>query len=417
MTWENMKRRKLRTSLTTLGVIIGITTIVALASLGEGFRITIKQRMEQGFELDVLIVIPGSFAAGLRQPFTPDDVNRIKGVENVSLVTPIITIPGAELFNKTGHKLNALTVAGVNFTEISRMLPQRFIFINGTYSSPEENNTVILGYKVNYPNETVSYVNVNENVTMNIEIEVLPGLKINKTSTFRVGGILQRGSTSSITNFDYWAFIPIDTAVQLMEGKTAYHVILVKVADPEYSEEIADEIESLFPPYSISVFVPLVLIRQVDNILNVIQLFLAAIASISLLVAGIGIMNITTVSVMERTREIGILKAIGAKDKTIMIMFLAETVLIGIFGGAIGIPSGYGIAYLFSHLISSFSPTPRNHIIGGPEQRPPPAATPMFSVPWAVGAFIFGILICILFGLYPARKAAKLDPVEALRYE
>ena len=181
----------------------------------------------------------------------------------------------------------------------------------------------------------------------------------------------------------------------------------MKISNPECSEPVAEEIEDLFPPYSITIFVPSAIIRQVDTILNLVQLFLVAIGSISLLVAGVGIMNIMTVAVMERTREIGILKAIGAKNRTILGMFLAEAVLIGVVGGFAGIFTGYGLSYGLAQILSRSAIQPSVGI----------KITPVFSLRWTVIAFIFAIAICIIFGLYPARRAAKLNPVEALRYE
>jgi len=193
-------------------------------------------------------------------------------------------------------------------------------------------------------------------------------------------------------------------------------LIFVKVHDPEFSESVAEDIEALFPPYQITVLVPIAFIRQVDSILNMVNIFLTSIASIALLVAGIGIMNIMTVSVMERTREIGILKAIGAKNRTILTMFLAEAALIGLVGSLTGVPAGYGLAHVLSYALSGLATPQQDHVFQRPEVERA-TVTPIFSWPWVIIAVIFGIAICVLFGLYPARKAAKLDPVEALRYE
>jgi len=415
--WENMKQRKLRTSLTTLGVVIGIAAIISLAFLGEGFRLKVREQMETGFELDVLIVIPGSFTSALREPFAAQEVESLRNVTGVSLVAPIVTMPQAKVYNEENKKVNALTVSAVNFSEIKQMLPQRFLLMEGEIPGPEDNDTIVLGYKTCFPNETISLVNVDDNVTLQLEIggEDPP---INKT--LRVAGILSKAGTSGITNFDYWAFIPLNTAIQLMRGREAYHIILVKVSSPENSEQVTNRIqEEVFKenPYSISILVPIAFMRQVDYILNIVQIFLMAIASISLLVAGIGIMNIMTVSVMERTREIGILKAIGTKNRTILTMFLAEAVLIGLIGGLIGIPTGYWLSYGLTYVLSGFmKPRQQDTLMPAPETQRM-VINPVFSLEWAVIALIFAIILCIIFGLYPARKAAKLDPVEALRYE
>jgi putative ABC transport system permease protein len=239
-------------------------------------------------------------------------------------------------------------------------------------------------------------------------------------NTFTVSGVLEKGGTSGITNFDYWAFIPIETALEMPFFKgisEPYQIILVKVSDPQCAESVGKKIENIFPPYSVTVFVPSALMRQVDNVLNIVQMFLVAIGSISLLVAGVGIMNIMTVAVMERTREIGILKAIGAKSRTVLSMFLAEAVSVGIIGGFIGAFTGYGLSYGLAQILSNFMQTQRQDTVLQAPETQRLVVNPIFSPEWTIIAIVFAIIVCIIFGLYPARKAAKLNPVEALRYE
>mgnify|MGYP005831327813 CR=1 FL=1 len=415
--WENLTQRKLRASLTTLGVVIGIAAIIGLASLGEGFRLEIRERIEQGFELDVLIVIPGSFTAALRPPFTPQEVNSVRNVTGVKLVAPLITLPQAKIYNGTNQRINAFTVGAVNFSEMAQMVGERFIPIEGEIPSETENDTVILGYKACFLNETSRLARVGDNVMMQIEIQTQLGtISVNKT--LKVAAILGKGGTAGITNFDNWAFISTKTAVQLVGGEEAYNLILVKVSDIEQSEQVANDIENVFEnPYAISILVPIAFVRQVDRILAIVQLFLMAIASISLLVAGIGIMNIMTVSVMERTREIGILKAIGAKSRTVLAMFLSEAVLVGMIGGLIGILTGYGLSFVLSYGLSSFIQPQQQDTAFQPGTQQSMAIRPVFSFEWTIVAFIFAVIVCIIFGLYPARKASKLNPVDALRYE
>jgi putative ABC transport system permease protein len=416
--WRNMKQRRLRTSLTTLGVVVGITAIIGIAALGEGFRVGIKNRMQQGFELDILVIIPGSFTAGIGE-FEPQDLENVRNVSGVELAAAVITIPEASLYNHEGTKLNALTVAGVNFSEITSMLPERLVPLEGEIPLNDVNDTIILGYKACFLNETESLVKVGENVTLQIKARMPypPYSEVSINKTFTVAAILGKSGTPGLTNFDYWAFIPMGAAVNITR-KEAYNIILAKVSDPEQSEEIAREIEDTFEnPYAVSILVPVAFMRQVDNILNFVQLFLTAIASLSLLVAGLGIMNIMTVSVMERTREIGIMKAIGAKDRTVLLMFLSEAILIGVIGGLIGVLAGFGLSHVLAYMISSFMrPQGQNTAIRAPETGRLEIA-PLFTPEWAIFAVLFGIVVCIIFGLYPARKAAKLNPVEALRYE
>jgi len=418
MAWENMTQRKLRTSLTTLGVVIGITAIIGLASLGEGFRLEIKQRMETGFELDNLTVIPGSLFAGLSpERFTDDDVVNISKISGVKVATQVMQLGNVTLDNGT-RTVQAFVAVAVNFTEFVKVFPDRFVFESGELPAEDRNDTVVIGYKANHPteNDTAPFAIANDTIKLTLEVFPKRILKYN----FTVAGTLQKRGTPGITNFDYWIFIPLETAREIHKDNVRSQqsdLIFVKVNDPEESERIADEIEELFPPFKVTILVPLTFIRQVDRILNIVQIFLMAIASISLLVAGIGIMNIMTVSVMERTHEIGILKAIGAKSRTVLAMFLTEAVLIGIIGGLIGIFTGYGLSYAIAYMLSGFmQPQHQDTVFKTPETQRM-AMNPIFSPGWTIIAFIFAILVCIIFGLYPARKAAKLNPVEALRYE
>lgn len=412
MAWESMKQRKLRAFLTTLGVVIGITAIISLSSLGEGFRVTVTERMERGFELDVLIVRPGSLFGGGYGGFTDADVEAVKNVANISVATPVMQIGGVKLYNKEYRNLTVSVAAAVNFTEFAEIVfPDRFRpedFEEGGMPEQIQNDTLIIGYKVNHPNETeIAFTHANDNVTLTIRTPQFP---FGKNYSFTVAGTMRKTGAAGFTNFDYWIFIPLETARDIYGDFTDLDLIYVKVPDPEFSETVAEDIEDLFASRQVSVFVPLSFIQQVNSIVNIINTFLTSIASIALLVAGIGIMNIMTVSVMERTREIGILKAVGAKNRTILTMFLAEAALIGLLGSLIGVPTGYGISTLLSHLLSGFATAFQ------PEAERA-TVVPIVSWEWIVIAVIFGIAICILFGLYPARKAAKLDPVEALRYE
>jgi putative ABC transport system permease protein len=416
MAWENLKQRKLRTSLTTLGVIIGITAIIALASLGEGFRITVKERMEQGFELDVLTVIPGNFLLGLRQPFTNNELGNISKIENVVTAAPVYQIGNVTLYNnQTGGKSNALVAAGVNFTQFWQLFPDRLVFENGSLPDKPKNDTMIIGYKPNHQDDSeIPFAQPSANITMTVaKIGRKP-----ENFTFTVAGTLQKRGTAGLGNFDYWVLIPLEKAREIYQVKEGAQLIFVQIADLDASGQVADDIEALFPPFQISVLVPTTFIRQVDQILNLIQIFLTAIASISLVVAGIGIMNIMTVSVMERTREIGIMKAIGARNTTILIMFLSEAALVGLLGGLIGVPTAYGLSTFLSFVLTHYmqQQTTGESFFDG-SQNGEAGFSPVFSFEWTIAAIIFAVAVCILFGLYPARKASKLDPVKALRYE
>lgn len=419
MAWQNMKQRRLRTSLTTLGVVIGITAIIGLAALGEGFRMDIRQRMQSGFELDSITIIPGSLFAGYsREGFSDNDIANISQIQGVRTVTGIMQFGNVTLYdgNQTSQ---AFVGTGADFEKFPKVFPDRFVFDSGS-TEGYTNDTVILGYKANHPNEndTRPFAVAGDNITVTVAIpQTYSLIPRYENRTFIVGGTLQQKGTPGITNFDYWIFIPLNVARDIYDKPERSDLIFVKVYDPEQADAVGKSIEALFPPFKITILVPSTFIKQVDSILNIIQVFLMAIASISLLVAGIGIMNIMTVSVMERTREIGIFKAIGATSRTVLAMFLTEALLVGLIGGVIGIFAGYGLSYGLAYVLSKImTQSQESGILQGPTTQAI-AISPIFAPEWTAGAFVFAVVVCIIFGLYPARKASRLNPVEALRYE
>ncbi|MFQ6086951.1 MAG: ABC transporter permease [Candidatus Bathyarchaeia archaeon] len=415
MAVENMKQRRLRTFLTTLGVVIGITAIIALASLGEGFRLTVKERMQQGFEINVLTVMSGGILTGTGSEFTDEDIENIRNITGVVVASPLIQKTGVTPYSADGSKNStAWVMLAVNFTEFWQIYPERLLFENGSLPEYIQNNTIVLGYNVQHPSENEIFAYPGENITVQITMRKA-GVPAVKNYTFSVAGALEKSGAAGFINFDNTIFIPLETAKQIYEVD-AIDMVFVKIEDPDDSEEVAREIEESFQPRDVRVLVPSTFMQQVESVLNMLETFLISIASIALLVAGLGIMNIMTVSVMERTREIGILKAIGAKNRTILTMFLSEAALIGLIGGVAGVPVGYTIAHAMGAFLFRFTPQPERSLITG--TRPPPlSVTPILSIQWTVGAVIFGVIVSIIFGWYPARKAAKLNPVEALRYE
>jgi putative ABC transport system permease protein len=416
--WESMTQRKLRTSLTTLSVVIGITAIISLASLGEGFRVTIKTQMEQGFELNVLTVMSGGILTGVPSFFVDQDVKNISKIEGVDLATPLIQKSSVKLYNDNdGKNSTALVMLAVNFTEFWDIYPDRLVFENGSLPQPIKNNTVVIGYSVEHPNESMTFAYPNQNVIIQIAFRV-GEVSNSKNYTFNVAGALGKSGAAGFINFDDAIFIPLDTAKDLFQAENT-DMIFVRFVNPNYSETVAEKIKDLFPARDVRVFEPRTFIEQVEAVLSMVQTFLISIASIALLVAGLGIMNIMTVSVMERTREIGIMKAIGAKSRTILTMFLTEATLIGLGGGVLGTPIGYALANVMGHFLFRFtsSMTPQRNIVTGTRSNPLTVVTPILSLEWVLGAILFAVVVSIIFGWYPARKAAKLDPLEALRYE
>jgi putative ABC transport system permease protein len=263
---------------------------------------------------------------------------------------------------------------------------------------------------------------VGQNVTIQFFINPLVR---NKNATFQVAGTFVKVGLAGTTIIDRGAFIPLDT---LQKFFAKYNVtenidtILVKVDNPSKAEQIGDKIKNYFNGEA-SVIVATSFIRSLESILNIVTLFLLGIGSIALLVAGISIMNITMVSVMERTREIGVLKALGARNRTVLAQFLTEAALIGLMGGIIGIPLGLGVAFVLGRVLPAlFSSGTFSGFGGGGGgaqfgMGQDLLLNPVIDPVSIAAAVVFALVITVVFAIYPARKASKLDPVTALRYE
>jgi putative ABC transport system permease protein len=389
MAWQSLKQRRLRTTLTSLGVIIGISLIIAVATLSQGFRGTVKEQIEKTFDLDVLTVRPTG------------------QIPEIDVATPVRQYLVITL-NNGDRNITAYAVA-LNFTVFTEVYPDRLILDEGRLPQSSTNNSILLGYNVAHPKNNQTFASYNDIVEA--MWRWVPG-----EYSYYVAGVLGETGISEPINLDDCVVISLEMAEEIYENNE-FSFVLVKVSDPYLSVNIATEIENLFQDQA-RVTIPLTYLQRSETVFTIIEVFLTAVASISMFVAGIGTMNTMTISVMERTREIGVLKAIGAKNRTILAMFLTEASLIGVIGGLVGIPIGYGLAYGLGYTIPSLMPQLSDYpetiqmLLGNQQSL---TLTPVFVPIWICGAFIFSLAVSLLFGWYPARRAAKLDPIKALR--
>jgi len=239
-------------------------------------------------------------------------------------------------------------------------------------------------------------------------------MPINVSYTFHVAAILDEIGTFGLgAPSDTNVYIPISTAIELFGDECDLIIVQLVNSDEETIRNASEKIKELFSD-QVSVNSSKAVLNTLGEVISMVEMFLAGIGSISLLVAGIGIMNTMIVSVMERTREIGILKALGAKNRTIMLIFLSEAFLIGLIGSLLGIGFGILIADISSKLgFTAFKARPG----GITANTATISITPVLTPAIIINALAFGVFVSILFGLYPAWRAAKLEPVDALRYE
>ena len=429
-----IKLRKLRAALTTLGVVIGIAAIVALLSITQGLQATLTGQLNQGLSANTLIVSPGSggFLGGAGGGGgagagpggggfggggvgTSDNsgfklyVNYTSEIDALSPdIDSSIAVISRTGYIQTDNLNRTVTIYGVDFNQYSQVYSTTFVAASGTIPTDPSANTAVVGTRVNQPgqNGTIFF---GAGDTINIawtNATVLP--PINETYTADVTGVLQKiGGFGLGGPSDTGVYIPIDKAQSFL-GTNQADMIIVKLKSSDnatitnVSKLITDHFSN-----QVSVVSSTAVLSLLTNIFSILQLFLGGIAAISLLVAGIGIMNIMIVSLIERTREIGILKALGMKSRTVLTIFLGESVIIGLMGAIIGIVLGWILANVTARVLGS-------GVFGGGGGF---TITPLLTPEVLVGALGFGVGVSVIFALYPAWRASKLKPVEALRYE
>jgi len=397
-----LRVNKLRSTLTMLGIIIGVAAVIVMISVGSGAQARVEDQIRT-LGTNLVIVVPGSvtsggvrMGAGSRSSLTEDDSYAIqREVAAVQAAAPSL--------RGTGQ-----VVAGTNnwSTAFQGVTPEylearNWVIASGRGFEPAE---VTGAAKVALLGETVAYNLFGEADPIGQVIRI-------RTVPFTVLGVLERKGQSLIgQDQDDVILMPITTArVRVLGGWTARQrsvgMVSIKIRDGENMEQAQEQIRSLLrqrhrlQPGQDDDFT----LRNLSEMLQmqeqasrVMTLLLAAIASVSLLVGGIGIMNIMLVSVTERTREIGLRMAVGARGRDILMQFLVEAVTLALIGGALGIMLGVGGSMAVAHLADWRTEL---HV---------------HAIVLAAG---FAAVVGVFFGFYPARKASRLLPIEALRYE
>jgi putative ABC transport system permease protein len=340
-----------------------------------------------------------------------NDTSVIKNVEYVNQSTAILQ---RKCVIQIGDQEYILSVFGVDFNIYSKIFEKTFVSASGVIPSSPNNSSVIIGGRVNDPWKNGSSL-TSINGEINITYTTRSGLEIkNKTYTGRVDGILDEiGGTNIGGPVDVGVYIPLETAKDFFETDEVETIIVQLTASDDQIIAVASEdIEAAFGN-QIQVITPKSVLEAISSIIKTIELFVSAITAISLIVAGVGIMNTMLTSLMERVREIGILKALGMQKRTVLTVFLNEALIIGLLGSTFGIITGSVLALSIDQLglLENFTTGTYNTVLSEISIKP------VFDPFLFIYAFIFGILISVFFGLYPAWRAARMDPVEALRHE
>jgi putative ABC transport system permease protein len=422
-----IRLRKLKAALTTLGVVIGIAAIVALLSITQGLQTSLTSQLNEGLSADTLVLTAGggvlssfggsqSGSSGFGGTSTSsvdsgfalyvNDTEIISSLSaDIEMVTPVISRSG---YVESEDLNESVTIYGIDFDSYSEVYSSTFVAKDGSIPTDPDDDEVVVGVRVVDPgdNSTI-YFDSGDSVNISWTNSTTYPLK-NETTSVTVSGVLEEiGGLSLSGPSDSGVYMPIEEAESFF-GTTKCSMIVVKLTNSDSAtiDAVTEAIKDYYGS-DVSVMSSTSMLSTINSIFSIIQLFLVGIAGISLLVAGVGIMNIMLVSMIERTREIGILKALGMKRRTVLSIFIGEAAIIGVLGAVIGIVAGYGLAVVVANIMGS-------GLLGSTGGL---TLTPVLTPLVLLGAFGFGVGISVLFALYPSLRASKLRPVEALRYE
>jgi putative ABC transport system permease protein len=395
---ESITANKLRSGLTMLGVIIGVAAVIAMLAIGNGAEQSIIGEIE-GIGTNLLFIRPGGDAR-ITEPLTLEDMEAIgDSLQAPSLAAVAASVSGSAEVTFAGESTTT-SVVGVtpeylkvqNLT-LSEGEPITEQHLNGIAS------VVILG-------TDVAEALFDRTESLQEEIVRISG------QPFRVIGVLEEQGGSAFGSADDQVLLPITTSQVRIHSRpdrdqvdmiyaSAVSSDAVSGAAEEISEILRERHRTAVGEEDFTIITQQSFIDTASSITGILTIFLGGVAGISLLVGGIGIMNIMLVSVIERTREIGLRKAMGAKKSTILTQFLMESLLISLIGGVLGILGGWGISSLVGALATS------SDIM----------LNPIMDINSVLMATLFSAAVGIFFGLYPANRASSLEPVEALRSE
>lgn len=397
---ESLSSNKLRSALTIIGIVIGVGAVIAIVSIGRGAENTITGSI-QGIGTNLLFVFRGG-ADEVRnpKPLTLGDAEAIADPFQTTSIANVAPVLSGQAKVSAGGESKSTSVEGVTpaYSPVRNLNVTEGEFINEEHLLGQA-SVVLLG-----PDVAEKLFGRTEGlVGETVRIEGRP---------FRVIGVLESKGGSGFSNEDDRVLVPFSTAqTRLIRRSTRDRVdlLIVQATDPDSVNQAADEISQILRirhrtevgADDFTVLTQQDFLSTAKTITNVLTIFLGGIAAISLLVGGIGIMNIMLVSVTERTREIGLRKALGARRLDILVQFLTESSLLSLIGGLIGIGLGAAISFVVGRIAAAQN-TPIDPAIG------------MDTV---LMATLFSTAVGLFFGLYPANRAASLEPVEALRYE
>ena len=400
---NGIRERKFRFALNIVGILIGSAAIMSLVSVTQGMSQDVNRQIEQFSPTSITVMSGGGVfgfgpggggqAGGTRTQLTLREVDRVEKIPHVQVATPVIS---RTALVKIGGRTDSAQVIGIVPDEYVQIVSS--INVNeGRFLVRSDVSSAVIGVNIAQPStEDEPIAGVGDRIVL----EIQSGEEV-KTVNLRIAGILEPLGPSLIANQDDSIYVTVRTAQQIFDTGNVFSSIAVKADSTDTVDGVVEAIRDELGE-GVSVISSTFIRNTVGSIIGIISAVLGGVAAISLIVAGVGIINTMTISVFERTREIGIMKAIGAKSRDVLLMFLSESLMMGTLGGGAGVLLGAVLGQVVSS-IAQFS-------IGVTISSAPTLGNGVLVI-------AFSLITGAISGLYPAWRGAHLKPVEALRYE
>lgn len=402
-----LKERRVRSALTILMVIIGVALMTSINGLGGGMNNYITEQMST-LGANVLVITPSATSfehgpeqqSGMLTKLTPQTVRTIERIHGVKYVVPCFS--GGATLQSRGRTKTA-TIQGMDQGKLVYVAPKTSLE-SGSFVSPGDSSGMVLGYSIAHPSDLDQpFAKIGQTVFVEFsKVENQGGVEkpVTKRKAFQVRGILEELGGSQ----DSQVFVSLAAANALFEKSGAYDSIYAITYGPDENDKVEASIKKVYGK-NIGVMSPKALASTIQEMMGTFIGFLSAIAMVSMLVGAVGIITTLYTSVMERTREIGLLKALGYMRETVLLMFLTESFTIGLLGGLLGLVAGIGGAYLLIGMIMPMAGSAGMSII------------PSFLAADLAQVFLLACALSVIAGLYPAWRASTLSPIMALKKE